>query len=229
MLAETGWPTVIHCNGSRAEAEALAAEISEGGGMAAVIQADLTDAKAAHGAIAAACRAIGQPVACLINNASIFEPDRPDDFAADDFDRNMAVHARAPALLAQAIAAQSPAVMDGVIVNLLDQKSFNPDPSFFSYTISKFALLGLTQVLARALAPAIRVNGVALGLTLPPPEMSADRFQELHSRAPLGQGAEPADAVAAIRYLIGAKKVTGETLIVDGGEHMGTANDGLRP
>jgi len=221
MLAARGWPVVVHCNRSTDDAERTAAEIRAAGGAAAVAAADLADAAATGRLIDAAAAAIGRPVGCLVNNASIFEQDRVGTFDPADFDRNMAVHARAPAQLAQAMAAQRPAPAAGVIVNLLDQKSFNPDPGFFSYTISKFALLGLTQVLARALAPSIRVNGVALGLTLPPPEMTEARFRELHARAPLGSGAEVADVVDAVRFMVEAGRVTGETLIVDGGEHMG--------
>lgn len=220
-LAETGRPVVVHCNASRQAAEETAADIVAAGGRAAVAAADLSDPAAAAELVPAAGRLIGGPIGCLVNNASIFENDRLSSFAPADFDRNMAVHARAPALLAQAMAAQSPAPATGVIVNLLDQKSFNPDPAFFSYTISKFALLGLTQVLARALAPDIRVNGVALGLTLPPPSLSGDRFRALQAETPLGQGASVADVVAAVRFLVETGGVTGETILVDGGEHMG--------
>jgi len=221
MLAAEGWPVAIHRRTSEAEAEATRRDIVDAGGQAAVVAADLTDPEAAAGLIEAASDAIGLPIGCLINNASIFKQDRLADFDAAAFDRNMAIHARAPALLAQAMAAQAPAPVQGVIVNLLDQKSFNPDTSFFSYTISKYALFGMTEVLARALAPGIRVNGVALGLVLPPPTMSAARFETLHARPPLGQGASVDDVVEAVRYLLRAKSVTGETIIVDGGEHLG--------
>jgi NAD(P)-dependent dehydrogenase (short-subunit alcohol dehydrogenase family) len=221
MLGARGRSVAVHCNSSLSEAEATVAEIVAAGGKAAVVQADLTQASAAAGLVDAASAAIDEPIDCLINNASIFKNDSPANFSADAFDRNMAIHARAPALLAQAMANRLADDAAGVIVNLLDQKSFNPDPTFFSYTISKFALLGLTQVLARALAPKIRVNGVALGLTLPPETMSDARFRELQERQPLGRGAQPNDVVAAIEFLIDAPAVTGETIIVDGGEHMG--------
>ncbi len=221
MLAEAGWPVAVHCNGSIAAAEATVAEIVAAGGHAAIVPADLTDLDATDALVVQAAAALGRPIACLINNASIFEPDRLANFANADFDRNMAIHARAPAQLARAMAAQSPPILEGVIVNLLDQKSFNPDPSFFSYAISKYAMLGLTEVLARALAPRIRVNGVALGLTLPPPEMTEARFRELHARPPLGRGADVGDVVDAVKFLVEARRITGETIIVDGGEHMG--------
>lgn len=224
MLAGEGMPVVIHHHHSADAAAATAAMITDAGGRAIALTADLCDAAATQALMARATDAIGAPIACLINNASIFKNDAPETFQAVAFDQNMAIHARAPALLSQAMAALLPAHMHGVIINMLDQKSFNPDPSFFSYAISKYALLGLTETLARALAPRIRVNGIALGLTLPPPQMSEARFTELHTRPPLGRGAEVADVVAAARYLIHAPKVTGDILRVDGGEHMGFKN-----
>lgn len=221
ILAEHGAPVVIHYNGSQSAADRLVADIVGAGGKAASVQADLTDAGAAAALCDLASEAIGAPIACLINNASVFENDRPDSFTAADFDKNMAVHARAAALLAQAMQQALPMDMPGVIINMLDQKTFNPDPAFFSYTISKYALFGLTEVLARAYAPRTRVNGVALGLTLPPPSMSAERFAELQADRPLGSGASVEDVVAAVRFLISAEKTTGQVLCVDGGEHMG--------
>ena len=221
MLGQTGRPVVVHFNHSDIDADQTVTDINAAGGRAVAVQADLSVAHAAAGLIRSAGQTIGQPITCLINNASIFEPDRPDTFASEDFDRNMDIHARAPALLAQSMAAQAPILSDNVVVNLLDQKSFNPDPAFFSYTISKYALLGLTEVLARALAPSIRVNGVALGLTLPPPEMTGARFQALQAQLPLNHSATPADVVAAVKFLIETRSVTGEIIFVDGGEHMG--------
>jgi NAD(P)-dependent dehydrogenase (short-subunit alcohol dehydrogenase family) len=222
MLGHTGRPVVVHFNHSKIDADQTVNDINATGGHAVLIQADLSEAEAAASLITMARHAVGLPITCLINNASIFEPDHPGTFTSADFDRNMDIHARAPALLAKAMAAQAPPIPGGVIINLLDQKSFNPDPSFFSYTISKYALLGLTEILARALAPSIRVNGVALGLALAPPEMTDARFQELQARLPLDNGATPADVLAAVKFLVETKSVTGEIICVDGGEHMGT-------
>ncbi len=220
-LARAGRPVVVHFNHSADDAALTVRAIEGLGGRAVAVTADLADADAAAGLIARASAAIGMPIDCLVNNASIFAYDRPRTFKSDDFDRNMAIHVRAPALLAQGLAAQRPKLTRGVIVNLLDQKSFNPDAAFFSYTISKHALLGLTHVLARALAPGIRVNGVALGMTLAPPGMSDEKFQEIQAGAPLGRGASPAEIARAVLFLIESEAVTGETLLVDGGEHMG--------
>ncbi len=221
MLAGSGAPVVIHYNSSRQAAEAVVAKIIDAGGRAAALSADLADATAATALCNLASEAIGAPIVCLINNASVFENDSPASFKADDFDLNMAVHGRAAALLAQSMQNALPSEMAGVIINMLDQKTFNPDPAFFSYTISKYALFGLTEVLARAYAPRTRVNGVALGLTLPPPSMSPARFAELQANRPLGSGASVEDVVDAVRFLISAEKTTGQVLCVDGGEHMG--------
>jgi NAD(P)-dependent dehydrogenase (short-subunit alcohol dehydrogenase family) len=220
-LAAEGAPVVIHYNGSRAAAEAVAADIIAAGGLAETVQADLSDADAASNLCAEASSGIGAPITCLVNNASIFENDRPADFTASDFDMNMAVHTRAAALLAQAMQNALPDGARSVIINMLDQKTFNPDPAFFSYTISKYALFGLTEVLARAYAPHTRVNGVALGLTLPPPSMTAARFAQLQAERPLGSGAQVGDVVDAVMFLVRAASTTGQVLCVDGGEHMG--------
>lgn len=223
MLAASEAPVVVHYNNSRKAAETVVAEIIDSGGRAAALPADLSDAAAATALCNQASDAIGAPIVCLINNASVFENDSPTSFKADDFDLNMAVHSRAAALLAQSMQNALPSEMHGVIINMLDQKTFNPDPAFFSYTISKYALFGLTEILARAYAPITRVNGVALGLTMPPPSMSPSRFAELQAGQPLGSGASVEDVVDAVRFLIGAEKTTGQVVCVDGGEHMGNS------
>lgn len=132
----------------------------------------------------------------------------------------MAIHARAPAQLAAALVNNLPKDLEANIINLLDQKSFNPDPSFFSYSLSKFALFGLTQTLAVSLAPRVRVNGVALGMTLPPSTMTQSRFEELQGMTLLKRGAAPADIAEAVSYLTRANFVTGEVIAVDGGERL---------
>jgi len=220
MLATAGAPVIIHYNRSQIAAESLVAEIIGSGGRAAALPANLADAAAAAALCNQASQAIGGPIVCLINNASVFENDSPASFEADDFDTNMAIHARAAALIAQSMQNALPDNLPGVIINMLDQKVFNPDPTFFSYTISKYALFGLTEVLARAYAPRTRVNGVALGLTLPPPSMSPTRFAELQADRPLGSGASVEDVVDAVRFLVNAEKTTGQVICVDGGEHM---------
>jgi NAD(P)-dependent dehydrogenase (short-subunit alcohol dehydrogenase family) len=133
----------------------------------------------------------------------------------------MAINARAPLFLARAFAAQVPDGEDGVVVNLLDQKLWNMNPDFLSYTASKVALEGLTTMLAMALAPRVRVVGVAPGLTLRSGRQTEEGFRRAHASVPLGRGPEPADIAGAVRYLLSARAVTGSVVLVDGGEHLG--------
>jgi len=126
----------------------------------------------------------------------------------------------APVLLAQALAAQLPEGADGVVINLLDQKLFNPNPDFLSYTLSKAALKEATVLLARALAPRVRVIGVAPGITLPSGEQSDAGFAAAHAKTPLGRSSTPEDVAQAVAYATRARAVTGTTLLVDGGQHL---------
>ncbi|MBL8838135.1 MAG: SDR family oxidoreductase [Alphaproteobacteria bacterium] len=217
MLAAEGHGVAIHFNRAGDKARALAAEIEGRGGRAVALGHDLARPDAGT-LVAAAAAALG-PLTVLVNNASLFERDDARSVTAESWDRHMAINARAPALLARAFAAQAPAGADCCIVNLLDQKLWNQNPDFFSYTASKVALHGLNTMLAMALAP-VRVCGVAPGLTLPSEKMSAESFARAHVQTPLHRGSTPADVAAAVRYLIAAPAVTGDVLIVDGGQHL---------
>ncbi len=212
-LAADGWHVVVHCNTSIDEARALAAEI---GGRA--VQADLADPGAAA-TILAAC-AGAPPLGLLVNNASLFEYDTHADFTVERWDRQHAVNTRAPALLTQAFAAALPEGLTGLVVNMLDVKLSAPNPDFFSYTISKYGLMGLTELHARALAPRIRVNAIAPAVTMVSGLQSRDNFARAHTHNPLGRGVEAEDLLRALRYLITSPAVTGQTLTVDAGQRM---------
>ena len=218
-LAADGWRTVVHYNASAAEAAAVVAEIEAAGGRAAAVGADLADPAAAEGLVAAAANTVG-PLGCLVNNASLFAYDSVDTFTADGWDSHMAVNLRAPALLARRFAAGLPDGTDGVVVNLIDQKVVNLNADFFSYTVSKLALEGLTRLLAVALAPHVRVCGIAPGLTLPSADQPAVQFARVHDETPLGRGSTVADIVTAVRYVLSAASLTGQTIVVDGGQHL---------
>jgi NAD(P)-dependent dehydrogenase (short-subunit alcohol dehydrogenase family) len=164
------------------------------------------------------------PVRLLVNNAARFAFDSLAEFETGEFDAHMAVNVRAPMVLARAFAkavrrdGERP---DALIVNLLDSKLSAPNPDFLSYTISKQALAGFTELAARALAAeGIRVNGIAPALMLPSGEQSEANFEAMHRANPLGRGVEPADVVAAIDYLLAARAVTGEVLTIDGGQRF---------
>lgn len=168
------------------------------------------------------------PVTLLINNAARFEFDSLDRFDARTFDAHMAVNVRAPILLTQAFArAHGSGAGDALVVNLLDSKLSAPNPDFLSYTVSKQALAGFTELAARALAKrGIRVNAIAPALMLPSGEQSRANFEAMHRANPLGRGVEPADVMAAIDYLLASPSVTGEVLTIDAGHRfLGLARD----
>lgn len=209
-LAADGHRVVIHYGRSRDEAEALAGEL---GGTA--VQGDLADT-GAIGALFARARD-GAPIDGLVNSASAFEFDAPDAVDPALAARLHAVNCTVPAMLTAALAAQGG---EGAVVNLLDQKLANPNPDFFSYTLSKAALAEATVLMAQAHAPRVRVNAVAPGLTLPSGEQSADQFARVAS-ANLLQRPVGAEAVAdGVAFLLGARSVTGQVLYVDCGQRF---------
>lgn len=218
-LAADGWFVFVHHNRSAAEARRTVADIVAAGGKAKAVRADLTSARQAEGLVAK-CRARGVQLTCLVNSASLFKLDRAPTATAALFDRHMAVNLRAPLLLSQALARQLPGGETGVIVNLLDQKLYNLNPDFLTYTLSKVGLQGLTRLLAQALAPRIRVAGIAPGLTLRSGSQTDARFAEQHAQNPLGVGVTVDDLVRAMRFILQTPTYTGDTLIVDSGEHL---------
>ncbi|HET9812740.1 MAG TPA: SDR family oxidoreductase [Sphingomicrobium sp.] len=161
------------------------------------------------------------PVQLLINNAARFAFDAVGEFNGEEFDAHMAVNVRAPILLTQAFARGRDVDGDALVINLLDAKLSAPNPDFLSYTLSKQALAGLTELAARALASRrIRVNGIAPALMLRSAGQSEENFEVMHRNNPLGRGVEPADVVGALRYLVEARSVTGQTLILDSGQRF---------
>lgn len=212
-LSADGWHVLIHYNRSADEAEALAAEI----GNATCVAAELADPEAAS-AVMAALRTL-PPARLLVNSASRFSYDSAFDFTAESWDAHQAVNLRAPALLSQAFAAQADG--GGLIVNLLDAKLAQPNPDFFSYTVSKFGLAGLTELSARAFAARrIRVCGIAPSVTLMSGEQSPENFESVHGLNALGRGVEVDEIVAALRFLIASPTITGQILTIDGGQRF---------
>jgi len=218
-LAADGFFVFVHHNRSAAEARRTVAAIAKAGGKAKVVRADLSSARQTE-ALVGKCRARGVKLTCLVNSASLFKLDRVPTAKAADFDLHMAINLRAPMLLSQALARQLPNGETGVIVNVLDQKLFNLNPDFLTYTLSKVGLGGLTKMLAQALAPRIRVAGIAPGLTLRSGSQTDARFAEQHQENPLGVGVTVEDLVRALRFILQTPTYTGDTLIVDSGEHL---------
>jgi NAD(P)-dependent dehydrogenase (short-subunit alcohol dehydrogenase family) len=218
-LAADGWDLALHFHHSQAETDVLATEISALGVKAVAVRCDLGSADQVSGLIAECERRLGTPT-CLVNNAALFEYDNLATLDADKWQRHMDVNLRAPLLLAKAFAARIPDGVTGCIVNLLDQKVFNLNPDFLSYTIAKIGLEGATRVLAMALAPKVRVCGVAPGITLASGEQTAGGFARAHRMAPLGRSSTAEDIADAVRFVVNARALTGTTIVVDGGQHL---------
>ncbi len=214
-LAADGWHVLIHFSRSRNEAEALAAEL----GNASIVQADLADADCAD-RIFAALDGL-PPVGLLVNNASRFVLDSLADFDTGAWAAHIDANARAPALLTQRFAEVVPEGRGGLIVNLLDAKLASPNPDFFTYTLSKMLLAGLTELSARDLAAKrIRVCGIAPAATLVSGPQSRENFEAVHAMTALGRGMTIDDLVAALRYVIAAPGFTGQTIVLDGGQRF---------
>ncbi|MEJ7928617.1 SDR family oxidoreductase [Ramlibacter sp. AN1015] len=219
-LAAAGWHVAVHYRGSVGEAEQAAHDCAALGVASACFQADLADESAARELVARVVRHFGRCDA-LVNSASLFEHDSADSFSYAALWSHMAANTAAPVLLARMLHAHlAERQGQGAVVNLLDQKLWNPNPDFFSYTLSKAALECATTLLAQALAPRLRVVGVAPGLTLTSHMLSQEKFRELHRLSPLGRSSTPADVVATVRFALENASITGTTLIVDGGQHL---------
>lgn len=215
-LADAGYDLIVHYGRSAAEADAVAAEINAKGRQAIAIGADLGDPEAPAALLKTATED-GRIVTALVNCASIFEHDVIEDFSAAAFEKHMRVNAFAPIALAQAFAAALPTDARGAIVNFLDFKLSQPYPDHLSYTLSKYALAGATELLARGLAPRIRVNAVAPGYALPSPGQSDADFARLHAQTPLERGTTAEDVANAVVFLIRSEAVTAQTVMVDSG------------
>ncbi len=214
-LGEDGWHVIIHYNHSGTDARALEAAIQAGGGRASTAQFDLGNVAAVRDFMAGLGR-----VDALINSASIFEMDRPEAVTAPALEEAMRVNLMAPVLLASAMAERHAERATGCVINILDQKLFNLNPDFFSYTLSKYALLGATTTMAMALAPRVRVNAIAPGITLPSGGQSEAEFERAHRLNPMQGGSTPADIIRAVRFILATPSMTGETMIIDGGQHL---------
>ena len=214
-----GYDVAVHARQLDDEAESLVQALSGLGGRAAVVTGDLAGDADLLSMVARASAAVG-PLTLLVNNASLFDEDRIETLTPASFDAHIAANLRAPILLAQAFAAQVPSGADGLIVNILDQRVLRPTPQFFSYAVSKAALWRATPMLAQALAPRIRVNGVGPGPVLASIHQSEADFAAEVAGLPMERGAAPGEIADALAYLIDARSVTGQMIAVDGGQHL---------
>ena len=228
-LGSRGFNVAVHYASSEGGAEATVAELRTLGCTAQTLQADLLDEAQTKTLIARAAQALGGPITCLINNASIFEYDTLPSATRSGWDKHMESNLRAPFVLTQAFAAQDLPVQtdvsgepraSGLVVNMIDQRVRNLTPDFMTYTIAKMGLWAMTQTTAQALAPKIRVNAIGPGPTLQGDHQSPADFAAERAGTPLKRGANPSDITAALGYLLDAPAVTGQLICVDAGQHL---------
>ncbi len=174
-LAHHGFGVAIHSNHSGAEGEALASSIRAFGGVAVVVEADLTDVDQIAQLVPSTEAAIG-PLSIIINNASIFENDSVTDFTWDGWDAHFGIHVKAPVALARSLAEAIPTDGEGLVVNIVDQRVLRPTPRYFTYSLSKSAMWSATVIMAQALAPRIRVNAIGPGPALPSARQTPEDF-----------------------------------------------------
>ena len=217
--AEAGFDVAIHCRHVDDDAEGAAAFVRSKGRRARLLPCDLRKEAAVVALLGEAQTELG-PVTLLVNCASVFEEDAFATFNRASWDAHMETNLRAPLVLAQHFARRLPADREGLIVNILDQRVWNPGPEFFSYTLSKAALWEATRMLAQALAPRIRVNGIGPGPVLASIHQSEADFAREAAATPLGRAASPAEIAQALTYLIDARSVTAQMIAVDAGQHL---------
>ncbi len=219
-LARHGFDVAVHYRGSAAEAQATVTELRALGARAEPFQADLSD-EAACRALVPAVVAHFRRLDAVVNSASVFEDDDAASFSHAAMDRHWRANTAPAVILAQALHTHLQGCTEtGCVVNILDQKLWNPNPDHFSYTLSKAALQAATVMLAQALAPQLRVCGVAPGVTMPSGPMTDAEFAAAHRMTPLQRSSTPDDIARAVRFLIESPAITGTTLLVDGGQHL---------
>ena len=218
-LAGAGFDIAIHCNASTAPADATAGEIRALGRACAVLRADLSDETQTTTLLARAEAALG-PIGVLVNNASTFERDEWDDATRGSWDYHLEPNLRAPFVLTQHFAQALPATAEGVVINMLDQRVWSLTPHFVTYTVSKAGLWALTQSMALALAPRIRVNGIGPGPALPNTRQTQDQFDRQAASMPLGRGTTPEEVGRAALAILCLPAMTGQMIALDGGQHL---------
>lgn len=229
-LAKAGWRVAVHYRSSESEALqtaqdclALNAANSSLSPQTFIFQADLADEAATRQLLPRVVQQLGQ-VDAVVNSAALFEHDDVASFSYANMAQHWASNTGAAIVLAQALhqhaQARGAQAAESVVINMLDQKLWNPNPDFLSYTLSKAALESANTLLAQALAPLVRVVGVAPGLTLTSHMLDDDKFQQLHKLSPLGRSSSVEDVVSTVVFAMHNRAITGTTLLVDGGQHL---------
>lgn len=219
-LAAQGWAVALHHKSSSEDAREVVEQIEAQGGRAVALAADLADEGQAEALVERAAEALG-PLTCVINNASVFENDTFETASQESWNLHMQVNLRSPFVLIQALVGQLPDDATGNVINLLDQRVWNLTPHFTSYTLSKAGLWTLTQTLALALAPRVRVNAIGPGPTMPSPRQTEEQFARQWSSVPLSRRVMPEEIAHAVRFILDAPSMTGQMIALDGGQHLG--------
>jgi len=227
-LAADGWAVGVHYGRSRDAAESVAREIAAKGGRAVALAADLRAEAEVAALLPRVAEALG-PVGCLVNSAAAFENDTVLGATRESWDRHLETNLRAPFVLMQEFARALPAEAEGAVINLLDQRVWSLTPYFVSYTVAKSALWTLTQSLALALAPRIRVNGIGPGPALPSPRQSEEQFRRQWEQMPLKRPTSPEEIADAVRFILAAAAMTGQMIALDSGQHLGWAQPARPP
>ncbi len=216
-LAQDGWRIAVHFNRSRDAAYSLLQDLPTD---SVLVQANLCVPEERDTLLQRAQNALGSPISALINNASTYAPDSAQTFDGPLYNHHFDVNVKASLMLARDFANQLPDGKTGAIINMVDQRVLRPKPDFFTYTLSKFTLFHATQTLAQALAPAIRVNAIGPGPSLPNAHQSEGEFEMEIDASLLKTGSPPETLLEGVRYLLAARAVTGQMIAIDGGEHL---------
>jgi NAD(P)-dependent dehydrogenase (short-subunit alcohol dehydrogenase family) len=219
-IARSGRPVGVHYASSREGAEGVVAEIEKTGVRAVALQADLRHTAAPRALVEECALKLGQAPGVLVNNASLFEPDEIDTLSEETWAPHIAINLTAPVLLAQAFAERLPQAAQGTIVNILDQRVLRPQPGFFSYSLSKSALWSATQLLAQALAPRIRVNGIGPGPVMRSIHQTEQDFAAEVRSTLLTRQPQPEDIARAVLFIIDQPAMTGQMIAIDSGQHL---------
>ena len=220
-LGKNGWHVFIHCHASSDEGEALAARITARGGSAEILQADLQDVAATEALIEKCAASSKHELKGLINNAASFRYDEPKSFNAKLFSELVRVNLMAPAILAERFAAHAAARgLKGCIINMLDQKLWNPNTDYYSYTLTKHALWGATELMAMAYAPNVRVCAIAPGISLPSGDQTAGEFTEASRMNLTGVPVALTDIAKTAEFILSTPSINGEIVFVDAGQHL---------
>ena len=225
-LARAGWQVAVHYRDSQESAMQTVAACAELSGDSAAFDADFFDEDSVRSLVPRVVERFGR-LDAVVNNASLFEHDDAQSFSYVALEAHLRSNTAAPILLSQALhthilarIAAGDEAAQGAVVNVLDQKLWNQNPDFLSYTLSKAALEAANTMLALALAPQVRVVGVAPGLTLTSHMLSQEKFEALHAMSPLGRSSSPEDIAAAVCFALENRSMTGTTMLVDGGQHL---------